>query len=232
MTAPATKKAGADRQSAPGQRKKHRQSIIAHCDSGGKSVRPERKVDPLDHQGLVRRIALKYRRRAGSLDLEDLISEGQIGLLRACESFDPSLGFRFSTYAAHWINRRIVRAIENTGTMIRVPVWVLYEADQSSPCVAAGKLARKARPNGGDTTRRLSVRDDLEHVDQRLDAETLMKPLSRRQKTILKHFFGLGNRVPLTTKEIAARLRVHPETIRVQANQAIRRLRREASCAS
>lgn len=59
-----------------------------------------------------------------SVPLEDLIQEGAIGLINACEKFDPSRGFRFSTYATHWIRQAVGRAIDNKSKAIRLPAHV------------------------------------------------------------------------------------------------------------
>src|SRR3569832_632139 len=71
---------------------------------------------------LVINIAKTYRNR--SIPLEDLIQEGAIGLMQAAERFDPDKGFRFSTYATHWIKQAIGRAIDNKSKAIRLPVHV------------------------------------------------------------------------------------------------------------
>ncbi len=55
----------------------------------------------------------------------DLLQEGNIGLITAAERFDYRLGFRFTSYAMHWIQQAIHRAIHNTGSTVRVPVYVL-----------------------------------------------------------------------------------------------------------
>jgi RNA polymerase primary sigma factor len=58
------------------------------------------------------------------LCLQDLIAEGNLGLLRAVEGFDPSMNTRFSTYACYWIKQSIKRALLNTGRTIRVPAYM------------------------------------------------------------------------------------------------------------
>ncbi len=71
---------------------------------------------------LVINIAKGYKCRY--IPMDDLIQEGAIGLMQATERFDPDKGFRFSTYATHWIRQAIGRAIDNKGKAIRLPAHV------------------------------------------------------------------------------------------------------------
>src|ERR1700730_3098342 len=71
---------------------------------------------------LVVKIARGYTGKG--LSLQDLIAEGNLGLLRAVEGFDPSLNIRFSTYASYWIKQSIKRAVINTGKTVRVPAYM------------------------------------------------------------------------------------------------------------
>jgi len=75
---------------------------------------------------LIRKIASNYLNYLGHThSFEDLVSEGILGLIKAVEKFNPSLGFEFSTYATYWIRLVIARSIIDTGTIIRVPVHLV-----------------------------------------------------------------------------------------------------------
>jgi RNA polymerase primary sigma factor len=72
---------------------------------------------------LVVNIARGYAGKG--LGLQDLIEEGNLGLLRAVEGFDPAMGTRFSTYASYWIKQSIKRALINTAKTIRIPAYMV-----------------------------------------------------------------------------------------------------------
>ena len=84
---------------------------------------------------LVVKIARDYVGRGMSLD--DLIGEGNLGLIRAAEEFDPGFGTRFSTYASYWIKQAIRHALTNTTATIRLPAHMVDAA-----------LEVAARPSG------------------------------------------------------------------------------------
>jgi len=124
---------------------------------------------------LVVKIALEY---VGiGLPLPDLISEGNIGLVRASELYDPKYGAKFSTYAALWIKQRMRRAITNQGKAVRVPIWKaqMLRRLQVSTDELTSQLGRKPTDSeisegyGVSFTEMEKIRDGVIHVNS-LDA--------------------------------------------------------------
>ena len=105
---------------------------------------------------LVVSVAKRYAGRG--LPFLDLIQEGNLGLMKAAEKFEPDRGFKFSTYATWWIRQSITRAIADQGRTIRIPVHLVEHINRVRK--TAGELLRK---NGREpTAEEIAVRLEME----------------------------------------------------------------------
>lgn len=114
-------------------------------------------------------VSLTRRYGRGRMPTEDLVQEGNLGLMKAVDRFDPSKGFRFSTYGAWWIRHAINRAIQNKSRNVRLPVHVLDAIQKLTEARRAFEAEFGVRPDHAELSEStgLSI-DKIERLERAL----------------------------------------------------------------
>ena len=197
-------------------------------------------------------IAKSYQNQG--LDLLDLISEGNIGLLKAIERFDPSSGLKFISYGVWWIRQSIMSALNEYARTIRIPSNLVQESQkQKKNQVIDGEEApdQKSRDQIENLPYCVGLYDEInEEGDHLIDiirdpneqspeiflnsSEEVKKKVSRilsvldeREKTIIEKYFGL-NGVESNLEDLGEEFNCTKERIRQLKDKAIKKLRNES----
>jgi RNA polymerase primary sigma factor len=180
---------------------------------------------------LVVMLAKSFQGNTESLTLEDLISEGNFGLLRATESFDWRRGLRFSTYATHWVRQSLHRAVDQADRLIRVPrhakegaqyrqtvkrklrrelgreptatEWADAVSAAPAPVPACVTILDSETPESGSD---LCVVEAAANAEERERLEALLAQLPPREREIIRLRFGLGESECMTLATIAEKV--------------------------
>ena len=180
------------------------------------------------NQRLVYSIAKRLTLVAGALELEDLMAEGSIGLMVAIERFDPARGLKLSTFATHYIHGCMLRAIANTGALVRIPAIHHVGTKRLKPIPVR---SLDAALGGGDDDGEATLLDRLADADEELAWETppwleqRLKALPRRLRWIIELRFGLDGREPAMLHEVGQIVGLSRERVRQLESRALLQLR-------
>jgi RNA polymerase primary sigma factor len=203
---------------------------------------------------LVRWLAAKYINRG--LPIFDLIQEGNIGLIKAVEHFQPNRGIRFSTYATLWIKRSIERALANLSRTIRLPVHISSDLNRFA-WVAKSLLQEFGRdPTDEEIAARMKVKVEyvrklrgivkrtypidgaikdeyseqlyglFEDIERSQQLSSWLELLTEVERRVIIFRFGLNDEDTLTLESIGKRFGVTRERIRQIEAKAIEKLRK------
>jgi RNA polymerase primary sigma factor len=144
---------------------------------------PNHNVNPLDHQKLVTTVVKKYvwACRGKNLDFDDLFQVGMMGVVRACETFDEAHGYKFSTYATHWIRHYIRRLTCDQARTVRFPIWVQEKARRDGKAIPVVTMSLDApmKTSEGDGDSQLDMEP---HPDPQLDSNEGPICIQQRKK--------------------------------------------------
>lgn len=182
----------------------------------------------------VVKIANQYQ---GYMDVEDLINEGNMGLMHAAEKFNPENNNKFSTYAVWWIKAYIQKAIRETSTGIRFPAtkysemknskWDIASLDKSIGNDEEISLASILQDN------RIVDAEDL-YWEKEISSKLykMIKKLNQNEQTVLIKRYGLDGSTPMSLSEIGSLMGYSKERIRQLEKRAILSLRKSITCSN
>lgn len=187
----------------------------------------------------------KYYQGKG-VELIDLIGEGNLGLITALDRFKPELGHRFSTYATHWIQQKIRRAVHDQSRLVRIPVYIQGAIAQlrNNPSSSEEKARRirkfeaaiKAQTWSISSMTQSEVREltvAAGEIDQQLDSqivEGLLRSLSKRSSAIVRLRFGMVDSTDnFTLEELGRIYDISRERVRQIIKQALGDLKKPAA---
>lgn len=175
-------------------------------------------------------IVLAKKFQGQGLSLDDLIQEGNIGLIEAAQKYDPESKNRFITYAQLWIRKRINEAIAKTGRLVRLPHNQEYEVYKQK--VAGENVSAQGRvyldaPLDDSNKNTIGDLMNMHETEYNIDYTKLRQMLDKlenRERFIIKAFFGLDQDINWPTDRIAEELGIGSTRVNQILQGAIKKL--------
>ena len=206
---------------------------------------------------LVIKIASRFVYYGSSL--VDLISEGNIGLIRAVEKFDHTLGQRFGKYASWWIKWTIQRALINNSKTVHIPVYMAEQVSKWKKISSKLRNTLHRFPDRSEIAQALNLNekqarwieravrhsytlnethlengDSMELTEYIPDKNTkmpeLLETIEYREAKVLKMRYGFDNTKPMTLREVSKKLNISREWVRKIEKKGLSKLNQLMSC--
>jgi len=199
------------------------------------------------NMGFVKKVVRQFR--GCSIPHEDLVNEGALGLVRAAESFDPSRGVKFISYAVWWIKAFITRAINEKGTLIRLPANQNYrvrkaireydpekkleEDVQELINIGEGYVSLDTPLDDSKSTMSNFFSDDravnpeftLEREKMTDFTQTILSRVPEREARVIRGMFGIDQQYSQTARELGEEMQISKERVRQLRDQGLNRIR-------
>jgi len=210
-------------------------------------------------------VAKQYQNQG--LSLQDLINEGNLGLIKAAQRFDETRGFKFISYAVWWIRQSIMQALAEQSRIVRLPLNRIGSINKLNKAYAELEQKFEREPNAEEIAKLLkidehdisvSIKNSGRHVSMdapllnedennlydvlrsdesrspekeliydslKIEIERAICTLTPREADVLRCYFGLDRKVPLSLEEIADKYELTRERVRQIKEKAIKRLK-------
>ncbi|MCD4682031.1 MAG: sigma-70 family RNA polymerase sigma factor [Bacteroidales bacterium] len=210
-------------------------------------------------------VSKQYQKQG--LSLQDLINEGNLGLIKAAQRFDETRGFKFISYAVWWIRQSIMQALAEQSRIVRLPLNRIGSINKINKAYAQLEQKFEREPHSEEIANLLKVdEDDVEvsiknsgrhvsmdapllnedennlydvlrsdestspeeeliHDSLKIEIERAISTLTPREADVLRSYFGLNSKIPLSLEEIADKYELTRERVRQIKEKAIKRLK-------
>ena len=170
------------------------------------------------HLLMVINIARQYQRPG--VEMLDLIQEGNIGLIKAVDKFDPTRDTKFSTYAFFWINKHIQRFLNHEpDALVSLDTEL---TDSSEYLLLSDTIADRPSLLGSQTIQHIDAK--IEHEELQRQVRQMLSRLPEREQEVLRLLYGIDLRRSYTVSEVARMLRVSKVRVCQLRDRALKRM--------